>query len=101
MDPWSKLDYSWYIREASMAMEGLPEVVPPSGRVSGQLLLEAPILKWQRWRYREENGNKWSILGVSSMGAKYRPRGHRGGHQGSRRVPGAPSHLSAPPGRLG
>ena len=58
-----------------MAMEGLPEVVPPSGRVPGQLLLAAPILK-RRWRrYKEENGNKRSILGVSFVGAKYRPRG--------------------------
>src|SRR3954470_6451378 len=75
MDPWSKGDYSWHIREASMAMEGLPEVVTPSGRVPGQLLLAAPILK-RRWRrYREENGNSRSILGVSSTGAKYRPKG--------------------------
>ena len=34
MDPWSKVDYSWHIREASMAMEKLPEVNPPSGMVS-------------------------------------------------------------------
>ena len=40
-----------------MAMDGLPEGVPPSGRVPGQLLQAAPILK-RRWRrYREENGN--------------------------------------------
>src|SRR4051812_8156146 len=73
MDPWSKGDYSRHIREASMAMEGLPEVVPPSGRVPGQLLRAAPILKWRR-RYREENGDSRSILGVSSAGAKYRPK---------------------------
>src|SRR3954466_11278872 len=80
MDPWSKGDYSRHIREASMAMEGLPKVVPPSSRVPGQLLLSAPILKRQQRRYREENGNKRSILGVSSAGAKYRPRGApRGG----------------------
>src|SRR3954464_1037375 len=75
MDPWSKVDYSRHIQEASMAMEGFPKVVPPSGRVPRQLLLAAPILKWQRWRYKEEFGNKRSILGVSSAGAKYRPRG--------------------------
>src|SRR5215203_2409182 len=58
-----------------MAMDGLSEGVPPSGRVSGQLLLAAPILK-RRWRwYREENGNSRSILGVSSTGIKYRPKG--------------------------
>src|SRR3954466_12628858 len=74
MDPWSKRDYSRHIWEASMAMEGLPEVIPPSGRVPGQLLLAAPILKRRR-RYREEFGNSRSILVVSSAGAKYRPRG--------------------------
>src|SRR3954468_21773443 len=74
-DPWSKGDYSRHIREVSMAMEGLPEVVPPSGRVLGQLLLAAPILK-RRWRrYREENGNSRTILGVSSAGAKCKPKG--------------------------
>src|SRR3954462_779219 len=83
MDPSSKEDYSRHIREASMAMEGLPEVVPPSGRVLGQLLLAAPILKRQRRRYREEFGNNRSILGDSSAGAKYRPKGHRGGPPGS------------------
>jgi len=36
-----------------MAMDGLPEGVPPSGRVPGQLLQAAPILKWPRRRYRE------------------------------------------------
>src|SRR4051812_17450007 len=42
---------------------------------AGQLLLAAPILKRrQRW-YREENGNSKSILGVSSAGTKYRPKG--------------------------
>src|SRR3954466_4761048 len=90
MEPWSKGDYSRHIREASMAMEGLPEVVPPSGRVPGQLLLAAPILKRRRPPHTEENGNNRSILGVSSAGAKYRPRGHRGGppgtHEGSRRA---------------
>src|SRR4051812_17331398 len=67
-----------------MAMDGLREGVPPSGRVSGQLLLAAPILKRRRRRYREENGNNRSILGVSSAGTKYRPKGApRGGAQGS------------------
>src|SRR3954463_11833075 len=75
MDPWSKGDYSRHIREASMRVDGLAEVVSPSGRVPGQLLLVASILKRWRRRYREDNGNKRSILGVSSSGAKYRPRG--------------------------
>ena len=68
-----------------MAMEGLPEVVPPSGRVPRQLLLATPILK-RRWRrYREEFGNKRSILGVSFAGDKYRPRG---APRGATRHPG-------------
>ena len=66
-----------------MAMDGLPEGVPPSGRVPGQLLEAAPILK-RRWRrYREENGNSRSILGVSTPRARYRRRGHQEGPQGS------------------
>src|SRR4051812_22698367 len=52
-----------------------PGGVPPSGRVPGRLLLAAPILKRQRRRYREENRNNISILGVSSAGTKYRPKG--------------------------
>ena len=66
-DPWSKGDYSRHIREASMAMEGLPEVVPPFGGVPGQLLLAAPILKRWRRRYKKEMGK-----GTSILGAKYR-----------------------------
>src|SRR4051812_19403456 len=65
-----------------MAMEGLPEVVPPSGSVPGQLLLAAPILKRRRRRYREENGNNRSMLGVSSTGVKYRTKGSPRGATG-------------------
>src|SRR3954469_24830510 len=86
MDPWFKVDYSRHIREASMAMEGLSEVVPPSGRVPGQRLLAAPILKRRR-RYREEIGKRTSILGISSAGSKYR---RRRAARGSTREPGAP-----------
>src|SRR3954468_10878897 len=74
MDPWSKGDYSRHIREESMAMDGLPEGVPPSGRVPGQLLQAAPILKRRR-RYRGEFVRKRSILGVSTPRGKYRRRG--------------------------
>ena len=70
-----------------MAMDGLPEGVPPSDRVPGQLLLAAPILKRRRRWYREENGKSRSILGVSSSGGKYRRRGHREGPQGSQEAP--------------
>src|ERR1041385_1328317 len=94
MDPWSKRDYSLDIREASMVMDGLPEGIPPSGKVPGQLLLAAPILKRRRRRYREENGNSRSILGVSSAGAKYRPKGAPRGATGQQG-----GHLARP--RLG
>src|SRR3954469_13446648 len=61
-----------------MAMDGLPEGVPPPGRVPGQLLQAAPILKQKRRRYRGEFAKVRSILGVSTPRAKYRRRGHRG-----------------------
>src|SRR3954462_11206679 len=66
-----------------MAMDGLPEGVPPSGRVPGQLLQAAPILKRRRRRYRGGFAEKRSILGVSTPRAKYRRRGHRGDPPGS------------------
>ena len=53
MDPWSKVDYSWIIREASMAVEKLPEVNPPSGKVPGRGLLVLPILEARRRRNRK------------------------------------------------
>src|SRR3954464_13184072 len=78
-DPWSKGNYSRHIREASMDMDGLPEGVPPSDRVPGQLLQAAPILKRRRRRYRGEFAKVRSILGVSTPRAKYRRRGPPGG----------------------
>src|ERR1043165_3858778 len=99
MDPWSKVDYSRHIRKASMGVDGLPEVVPPSGRVPGQLLLSAPILKRRRRRYREEIGKKTSILGVSSARAIYR---RRGAPRGSTRDPGGSlAHLPLGPRHQG
>src|SRR3954466_10301267 len=78
-DLWSKGDYSRHIREASMAMDGLPEGVPPSGRVPEQLLQAAPILK-RRWRrYRGKIAEKGFLLRVSSPRGKYRRRGAPGG----------------------
>src|SRR3954468_14478300 len=77
-DPWSKGNYSRHIWEASMAMDGLPEGVPPPGRGPGQLLQAAPILKRRR-RYRGEFARVRSILGVSIPKAKYRRRGAPGG----------------------
>src|ERR1043165_8367787 len=78
-------DYSWHIREASMAMDGLPEGVSPSGRVPEQLLQAAPILKRWRWRNREEFAKKGSVLGVSTPRGKYR---RRGASMGPTRKPG-------------
>src|SRR4051812_9027801 len=96
MDPWSKVDYSRNIREASMEMEGLPKVIPPSGRVPVQCLLAVQIFKRQWWRYREEIGKKTSILGISSEGAIYR---RRRAARGSAREPGDPLAWPAPRAR--
>ena len=66
-----------------MEMEGLPEVIPPSNRVSGQRLLAAPIFKRRRRQHREEIGKMTCILGISSAGGIYRRRGAaRGGTKG-------------------
>src|SRR4051812_24015930 len=73
MDPWSKVDYSRLIREASMAMEKLPEMNPPSGRVTGQGLLAAPILKRRRRRKREEIAKKGSVLEGFRLRCKFFP----------------------------
>src|ERR1041385_680976 len=62
MDPWSKVDYSRFIREASMVVEKLPEVNPPSGRVPERGLLVLPILEARRWRNRGEIAKKGSVL---------------------------------------
>src|SRR3954466_15896760 len=85
MNPWSKGDYSRHIREASMAMYGLPEGVSPYGRVLEQLLQASPILKRQRWRNREGFAKKGSVLGVSTLRGKYRRRGEP---RGPTRQPG-------------
>src|SRR6187399_552389 len=102
MDPWSKVDYSRLIREASMVVEKLPVVVLPSDRVPGRVLLMLPILEALRRRNRGE---------ITKKG--FRPRGLRdetnicakGGDQrrsrGPRRPPGAARGGAAPAGRLG
>src|ERR1041385_8045626 len=87
MDPWSKGKYSRYIREVSMAMDGLPEGVASPGRVPEQLLQAAPILKRRRRRYRGDFPKKRSVFRVSVTGGKYRRRGHREGPQGSQEAP--------------
>src|SRR4051812_36795181 len=80
MDPWSKVDYSRHIREASMEMEGLPEVISPSDRVPGQRLLAAPILK-RRWN-REEIGKRLLFSVFPHHGEYIGEGGSQGGHQG-------------------
>ena len=75
-----QVDYSRVIREASMVMEKLPEVDPPSGTVLRQDLLTAPILKRQRRRNREGIGKKGSAMRVSKARGKYRPKGPQGVH---------------------
>ena len=81
MDLWSKVEYSRLIREASMAMEKLPEMNPPSGKVPGQGLLAATIFKRRR-RNREGVGKKGSALRVFGARGKYRPKGSQGVDQG-------------------
>src|SRR3954470_14067879 len=103
MDPWSKGNYSRYIREASMAMDGLPEGVPPPGRVPGKLLQAGPILKRRRRGYIGEFVEKRYILGVSTLSAKYRRRGRRGDPPGSQEASWRGlgwGHTRDPPGLL-
>ena len=88
MDPLSKVDYSRHIREASMAMEKLPEVNPPSGRVSRQHLLAASILKRRRRRNREGIGKKGSPFEGFQKRVKYRRKGAARGPPGVQASPG-------------
>src|SRR3954467_1350829 len=87
MDPWSKVDYSRFIREASMVVEKLPEVVPPSGRVQGRGLLVLPILEARRRRNRGEIAKKGSRHGGFTSRGLY---GRRGAARGTTRGPGGP-----------
>src|SRR3954466_7755454 len=87
MDPWSKVDYSRFIREASMVVEKLPKVVPRSGRVPGRGLLVLPILEARRRRNIGEIAKKGSILEGFRTRGIYRRRGAARGGPGA---PGAP-----------
>src|SRR4051812_1578596 len=89
MDPWSKVDYSRIIREASMVEEKLPEVNPPSGRVPGRGLLALPILEARRQRNRSEIAKKGSVYGSFTSRRIYRRRGQPGGPPGVRSALGA------------
>jgi len=102
MDPWSKVDYSRLIREASMVVEKLPVVVLPSGRVPGRVLLMLPILEALRRRNRGEIAKKGSVLEGFGTRGIYRRRGAaRGGAGAPGAPPGAARGGAAPGGRLG
>src|SRR3954466_13738518 len=75
MDPWSKVDYSRIIREASMMEEKLPEVNPPSGRVPGRGLMALPILEARQLWNRGEIAKKGSVLRSFTSRRIYRRRG--------------------------
>src|SRR4051812_23903667 len=75
-----------------MVVKKLPEVNPPSGRVSGQGRLAAPILE-SRWRKNKEDIMKNGFVPrVFGMRGKYRPKG------GTRGWPLPPGALVARPG---
>src|SRR3954470_11283701 len=96
MDPWSKVDYSRIIREASMMEERPPEVNPPSGRVPGRGLLALPILEARRRRNRGEIAKKGSVLGrILSRRINRR----RGAARGATRGPGDPLERPHPRAR--
>src|SRR4051812_19716870 len=75
MDPWSKNDYSWHIREALMVVEKLPEVNPPSGRVPGHDRLAAPILESGRRRNIGRYRKRGSIPRDLATRGKYKRKG--------------------------
>src|SRR3954467_5430635 len=100
MDPWSKVDYSRFIREASMVVEKLPEVISPSGRVPGRGLLVLPILEARRRWNRGEIAKKGSVPeGFSSRGINRR-RGQPEVVQGLQAPPWRGLGVAAPGGRL-
>src|SRR3954468_12495266 len=91
MDPWSKVDYSRHIREASMVEEKLSEVDPPSGRVPGRVLTVLPILEARRQRNRGEIAKLGSVIRVSQSRGINRRRGEA---RGATRGPGVGGPLA-------
>src|SRR3954468_14305185 len=79
MDPWSKVDHSRVIREASTVVEKLSKVNPPSGSVVGRGLLVLPILEARQRRNRGENRDEGLPSRVFGARGKYRPKGALGG----------------------
>src|SRR3954466_4751849 len=93
MEPWSKVDYSRIIREASMVEGKLPEVNPPSDRVPGRGLLALPILEARRRRNRGEIAKRVSVFGGFASRRIYR---RRGASRGATRGPGVPLAWPSP-----
>ena len=90
MDSWYKGDYSRHIREASMMVEKLPEVNPPSDRVPGRGLLTLSVSEALRWRNDGEIHDSGYIFRVFRLRGKYRPKeGARGGGSHPKRSVGA------------
>src|SRR6187399_1186669 len=87
MDPWSKVDYSRLIWEASMVVAKLPVVILPSGRVPRRVLLVLPILEARRRWNRGEIAKKGSVLEDFGTRGIYMRRGVTRGGVGA---PGAP-----------
>src|ERR1041385_6846424 len=87
MNPWSKVDYSRFIWEASMVVEKLSEVVPPSGRVPGRGLLVLPILEARRRWNRGEIAKKGSRHGGFTSRGLYGRRGAARGPPGVQVAP--------------
>src|ERR1041384_601498 len=103
MEPWSKVDYSQIIREASVVVDTLPDVNPPTGRVSGRSLLALPILEAWRRRNRGEITKKGSLLGSFTSRGIYRRRGAARGAPGVQAPPWRGQALGRarwPPGYL-
>src|SRR4051812_41132301 len=78
MDPWSKGDYSRHIRDASMVVERLPEVNPPSDRVPGRGFLVLPVFGAWRRRNREVFRDAGFSSRVSWTRGKHRLKGAQG-----------------------
>ena len=70
-----------------MAVEKLPVVILPSGRVPGRVLLVLPILEARRRRNRDEIAKRGSVFEGFGTRCKYMPKGVTRGGKGG---PGAP-----------
>src|SRR3954469_24422718 len=93
MDPWSKVDYSRIIREASMVEDKLPEVNPPSGRVPGRGLMALLILEARRRQNRGKITKKG--FGFGRIPSR-RINRRRGAARGATKCPGGPLARPSP-----